>query len=146
MGKEKEIRLTNAEAAMIGVFMGAKEEGFKRISAALEKAKKEGQLKPKTPWDSKNRDFPDIPGLVWNAQFDERYLVEVQRPDPKDLSKLKTDAYFGYLLLFDHQKEDGLIFSEVVHFAYGALFGPDIDNVSEWQEKIADFVDNKYQK
>lgn len=74
--------------------------------------------------------------LVWRAKFDNRYLIEVQRHDPS--SRLAN------LVIWDHEREDSEIACWEVGLSYGAVFGPDIDDVMTWQDKVADFVDNHY--
>lgn len=86
------------------------------------------------PWDSPGN--ADHPQLVWRSKLDNRYLIEVHR----------TDDSHGKLYVFDHNKGDQEIFSQEVGLSYGAMFGPDVADVNEWQEKVLDFVDNAYNK
>lgn len=91
-------------------------------------------LRPLVPWDS------DVAHalIVWRTKLDDRYLVEVQR-DP-------TDGYKAQLVIFDHERNDEEIMCWDVGLSYGALFGPDVDDVSIWQDKVIDFVDTVYGK
>lgn len=84
---------------------------------------------PLATWDDNNSSHPD---LVWWSRLDGRYQVEVHQ----------TGGYYGILYIFDHQNGDALIHSEQVGLAYGARFGPDVDDVSTWQEKAIEVVDN----
>lgn len=88
---------------------------------------------PKLAWDSQE---PDHPALVWRAKFDERYLIEVERVDERN-AKLR---------IWDHDKQDAEIACWDVGLAYGAIFGPDVGDVAEWQDRIAAFIDDDYSK
>lgn len=68
---------------------------------------------------------------AWYATLDNRYICEVQR----------TEAYNGVLCIFDHNNNDELIHSEDVGISYDALFGPDVSDVAEWQDKCIEVVD-----
>ena len=87
---------------------------------------------PLSPWDSDG----DHPNIVWRCKLDNRYLIEVQRTGERNAK----------LSVFDHERSDEEIASWDVELSYGAIFGPDVDDVSTWQEKVADFVDNTYSK
>lgn len=71
------------------------------------------------------------PNVVWASELDERYLVEVQRLGPDT----------GLLVAFDHNNDDQVIHEEEVSLAYGAVFGPDIEDVTAWQDRIEAIVD-----
>lgn len=88
---------------------------------------------PTLPWDSQVEDHPD---LVWRAKFDDRYLIEVAR----------TGERTAKLRIWDHAKGDAEIAEWDVGLAYGALFGPDVGDVAEWQDRIAAFIDDDYSK
>lgn len=67
---------------------------------------------PLADWDaldSKNFDIPKE--IVWGAQLDNRYQIEIQRIDNATAS-------------------------------YGAMFGSDVDDVCQWMDMAADFVDS----
>jgi len=86
--------------------------------------------RPLAAWDDDNSSHPS---LVWWSRLDGRYLVEVHR----------TGNYSATLYIFDHHNGDALIHREEnIGLAYGARFGPDVDDVSLWQEKAAEVVDN----
>lgn len=89
--------------------------------------------KPKLPWDSQQEDHPD---LVWHAKFDDRYLIEVA----------KTGERTAQLRIYDHAKQNAEIACWDVGLAYGAIFGPDVGDVDEWQDRIAAFIDDDYAK
>lgn len=68
---------------------------------------------------------------IWHAMLDGRYLVEVQR----------IDSDYGNFVIFDVQDNHKELFSKRVPLMYGAAFGPDVENVAEWQEMGVQFVD-----
>lgn len=71
--------------------------------------------------------------LVWWTRIDGRFQVEVQR----------TDTHMGELVVYDHQNGDKELLREAVVLSYGAVLGPDADDVAAWQERAIDFVDNE---
>ena len=89
---------------------------------------------PLIPFDAP--DGATHPQVIFNAILDDRYIVEVQR----------TGGATGNLLIFDHDRNDQEIFSQAVGLSYGAKFGPDISDVEDWEMKVADFIDNTYDK
>lgn len=88
---------------------------------------------PLVAWDAENEKHPQ---LVWRGKLDNRYLIEVHR----------TDQYYGKLFVFDHDKNDQEIACWEVGLSYGAVFGPYIANIDDWQKKVLDFIDNTYGK
>jgi len=88
---------------------------------------------PTLPWDSPTEDHPD---LVWRAKMDDRYLIEVAR----------TGERTAKLRIYDHAKGDAEIACWDVGLSYGAIFGPDVGDVAEWQDKVAAFIDDDYAK
>lgn len=66
--------------------------------------------------------------IVWSNQLDNRYDVRVER----------LDGHRGELVVMDGDKE---LLREEVGLLYGAVYGPDIENVDEWEERCAAFVD-----
>lgn len=99
-----------------------------------------------TPLAKEDNDEQD-PRLVWHSLFDGRYQVEVHR-----IGEAPTMAHVftatrpehvnnAFLHIFDRQNGDELLFSEEVGLSYGSLFGPDVDDVSAWQDRAALFVD-----
>lgn len=69
--------------------------------------------------------------LVWEAFLDRRYQCEVER----------TSQYTGVLKIYDTLNEKKELFSKEVTLSYGAVFGPDVDDVSVWQDTVVDFID-----
>lgn len=69
---------------------------------------------------------------IWEAQLDNRYDCTVER----------LDAYQGLLKVQDTQ-ENRTLLEEHVSLAYGAQFGPDIDDVRTWEDKCVEIVDGK---
>jgi hypothetical protein len=68
--------------------------------------------------------------IVWQSTLDDRYEVVVVRVAP----------YQGLLTILDAGEE---IFSRQVGLMYNAQFGPDMDDVTDWQEIVVNFIDNK---
>lgn len=89
-------------------------------------------IKPLIPWELEE----SHPEVVWRTKVDDRYLVEV-----RGVSRSK-----GELLIFDHKNNDEKIAGWDVALSYGAVFGPDVADVKDWEEKVLDFIDNKYDK
>lgn len=71
--------------------------------------------------------------VAWRGQMDNRYLVEVQYAE--------DNSHQGTLAIFDHEDADRLVHSEPVGISYGAIFGPDVDDVADWQDRAAAVVD-----
>jgi hypothetical protein len=88
-------------------------------------------IKPISTWDS---DAAVVEFVAWRSRLDDRYLVEVQYAE--------DNSYQGTLAIFDHLNGDRLVHSEPTGIAYGARFGPDIDDVATWHERAAEVVDN----
>lgn len=44
--------------------------------------------------------------------------------------------------MFDHSDADKLIHSEFTPLAYGALYGPDVDDVNRWLDRGIEIVDS----
>lgn len=102
---------------------------------------------PLARWETE--EITDHGRLVWWSRLDGRYQVEVHRLDENLAKQLgvsmpdqETAGYRGVLCIFDHAEEDKLLGLERVGLSYGAIFGPDIMDVQEWQAKIIDFIDN----
>ncbi|MGA2728451.1 MAG: hypothetical protein ABSE96_11590 [Terracidiphilus sp.] len=68
--------------------------------------------------------------VVWNSNLDGRYTVTV----------IRTEPYRGDLSIHDR---DQLLHRESVGLAYGALFGPDVDDIGRWQKIAEDFIDKR---
>ena len=77
----------------------------------------------------------DEPGTgalpVWKSMLDGHYDVRVTRTEHTHLGLLKiTDIRDGRVLL-----------EETVPLSYGAMFGPDISDVRDWQERGIAVID-----
>ncbi|HVX56839.1 MAG TPA: hypothetical protein VHA37_03840, partial [Candidatus Saccharimonadales bacterium] len=81
-------------------------------------------------WDSQEAMSHEV---IWWSRLDKRYQVEVRRD--------AENEYRGRLYIFDHADDDRLLHDEEVPVAYGALFGPDMDDIVSWQEKTVAFLD-----
>ncbi len=94
---------------------------------------------------------PDSGHLVWHSVLDGKYLVEVVRPVvvPEELKIAVPDEaqlssllwYCGELFIFENAEPHTLLHRQVVHLAYGAQFGPDMSDVSLWQDLCIAFID-----
>lgn len=93
------------------------------------------ERKPIMPWDSEEG-FAE--SVVWWSRLDDRWQVEVRRADD---DPEYDPGYRGELLIFDHTNNDRLVHSEHVGLAYGARFGPDVDDVNFWQQRTVELVD-----
>lgn len=69
-----------------------------------------------------------MPDVVWEAGLDGCYVVSVVRLAP----------YQGQLQI---RKGGALVRVEPVALSYDALFGPDAEDVNQWQELALQFVD-----
>lgn len=88
--------------------------------------------RPIVEWDSQEA-FKDA--CVWRTRLDGRYQIEVQR---------KGD-YEGTLFIWDREKGDDAppVYGRAVTLSYQARFGPDVDDVSLWEQIALDFADGK---
>ncbi|WP_200171397.1 hypothetical protein [Tomitella cavernea] len=86
---------------------------------------------PIMDWDSNAATDGDW--LIWWSRLDRRYQVEVIR-DPAHSST-------GQLTVYDHEADDTPLHSEKVVLSYGAVFGPDAGDVTEWKQIAAAVVD-----
>lgn len=68
---------------------------------------------------------------VWEATLDNRYHVTVERARP----------YQGVLQVWSDAAHATLLHSAAVGLSYDARFGPDYEDVCEWERIAADFVD-----
>lgn len=80
-------------------------------------------------WDT-SKDSPLPAGLVWWAQVDGRWQVEVHRAENG-----------AHLCIYDRQKAMQLALREPVALAYGAIFGPDVEDVNGWMDRAEEFID-----
>lgn len=79
---------------------------------------------PVMDWDS--TEATDGDWVVWWSRLDGRYQVEVIR-DPGSTS-------VATLTVYDHSDDDAVVHALRVGLAYGAVFGPDVDDVRTWRE------------
>jgi len=66
---------------------------------------------------------------VWEATLDEIYHCTVER----------LNEYQGVLTI---KKNNTRIYSTAVHLSYGAVFGPDVMDIAEWESICVNYVDN----
>ena len=78
-------------------------------------------MKPLVSW---NEPSPIHKDLIWCARLDNRYQVEVQRSSPDK----------GLLCIFDYRDNMNSIIEQEVVLAYGAVMGPDSDDVLKWMD------------
>ncbi len=86
---------------------------------------------PLAVWDDNHSAHPN---LVWWSRLDHRFQIEVQR----------VDNYAAKLIIFDHLNENAELLCEDVGLSYGALFGPDVSDVDEWQNRCMKFIDEEF--
>jgi hypothetical protein len=67
-------------------------------------------------------------GKVWEAKLDDKYDCVVQR----------TGDYAGELTI---TADSTVLHREAVGLSYGAIFGPDVADVREWEDKCIGIVD-----
>jgi hypothetical protein len=83
-------------------------------------------------WEDTNKDgdLDDDGDVVWKQTVDDgEYQCSVTR----------VDGYLGELKIVN----DGVVIHhEQVGMAYGAVFGPDMDDVATWQERCIFVIDN----
>jgi hypothetical protein len=85
---------------------------------------------PLAIWDD---DDCSHPRLVWWAQLDGRYLVEVARS--------AGPGCRAHLRLFDHDRDDLPLSDQVVELADDAMHGPAVEDVAAWQATAIGLVD-----
>jgi hypothetical protein len=74
-------------------------------------------------------------GWVWLQRLDQRYACRVVRLDD-------PEQYLGRLQVTDMRTGDNLLDVEV-HMMYGAIYGPDVDDVNQWMEACCKAVDGQ---
>ncbi|OGN10828.1 MAG: hypothetical protein A3B91_03520 [Candidatus Yanofskybacteria bacterium RIFCSPHIGHO2_02_FULL_41_29] len=87
------------------------------------------KVTPLANWDDDQSSHPE---LVWWSRLDNKYQIEVHR----------KGARVAKLVIFDHGDNDKMLKSFDVGLSYGAIFGPDTDDVSTWQAMAIEFVDS----
>ena len=70
--------------------------------------------------------------IVWESKLDTIYNCQVTR----------TDEYKGILKL-TNTENDWVLVEQEVGLSYGAKFGPNVDDVAQWQEICIQAVDNQ---
>jgi hypothetical protein len=74
----------------------------------------------------------EIPAdLVWYSVLDQTYVVTVTRIDEYQATYEIADAVGTPLV------------TDMVGLSYGALFGPDVSDVDEWQQRAVAFADKQ---
>lgn len=68
--------------------------------------------------------------VVWTSTLDGKYEITVTR----------SDDYLGELTV---SQGDLVLHRETVGLSYGAIFGPDVADVAEWQRIAVEFADGK---
>lgn len=68
--------------------------------------------------------------VIWQATLDDRYDCRVER----------INEAHGRLQVLDTTDQRMLLLKEVT-LAYGAAFGPDVDDVADWEQWCVEAVD-----
>lgn len=71
--------------------------------------------------------------IVWKNQLDGKYDTYVERVEP----------YKGELVIKDG---DTTLTTKSVTLAYDAKFGPDVEDIQQWENMCVDFIDNQLNK
>lgn len=87
-------------------------------------------MKPELGWDDRAESSESV---VWRSQLDDRYLIEVVR----------TGERTANLRVFDHTNNDAVLLTEDVGLSYGAVFGPDVEDVSDWKDRVLRLIDGE---
>lgn len=66
---------------------------------------------------------------IWGSVVDGQWKVEAQQTGP------------GTAVLKIWNSDDQLVYEKPVTLSYGAIFGPDVDDVTQWQMKALEFID-----
>jgi len=69
---------------------------------------------------------------VWKTRLDDKYDVKVVEYNTGSKTLAELEIYEG----------DAEIHTEATTLSYGAVFGPDVDDVARWQERAIEVVDN----
>lgn len=67
---------------------------------------------------------------IWEARLDDRYDCQVTR----------INEAHGHLTVTDTTNKEILLSNEVT-LSYGARFGPDVDDVADWEVRCVQAVD-----
>lgn len=72
--------------------------------------------------------------IVWYTRLDGKYRVEVER----------SGDYTAELIIRDGLDGDAkIIHQEPVGLMYGAMFGPDAEDVNYWKSRTIEFIDER---
>jgi len=85
---------------------------------------------PMVAWNAPAADHAIV---IWWAQLDERYLVEVRRS--------LRDEHVGRLVMFDHCRGDVLVHDDAVLLRLGASYGPSVEDLEDWQGRAESWAD-----
>ena len=77
-------------------------------------------------------DLGPYEGEVWKSTLDDRFLCRVTTDD--------RAPYKGRLVVRE-LVTDELLIDETVDVAYGARFGPDLDDLDKWQRRCEEVAD-----
>lgn len=69
--------------------------------------------------------------VIWESKLDDKYDIRVERVAP----------YEGELVISEGDK---ILTIKQVTLTYDAKFGPDINDIREWERSCINFIDNKY--
>lgn len=72
--------------------------------------------------------------VVWKSRLDMKWDVRVKEV-------VEGDETAAWLEIVDIATEE-VVFTKPVSLAYGAIFGPDSDDVAEWQALAVSVVDS----
>jgi len=61
--------------------------------------------------------------VIWEAKLDDRYECKV----------VQIDEHRGCLTVID--QDNTVLLNNIVDLMYGAVFGPDISDINNWQEQ-----------
>lgn len=91
-------------------------------------------VRPLSSFADERESFLIDPRLVWRSRLDGRYLIEVIRDEAEP-------EYHARLRVFDSAADMRCLLDEPVGLSYGARFGPDVDDVAAWQDRVLKLVD-----
>jgi hypothetical protein len=88
--------------------------------------------RPIMDWESQE---PFKDNVVWWTRLDGRYQIEVQRKGERE----------GTLFIWDREQGDEAppVLGRAVDLSYGAIFGPDVEDVAYWEGLALAFADGK---
>lgn len=74
--------------------------------------------------------------IVWSTELDHTWDIKVYRTE---------DSYKGTLVM-KHKQNNQIAFTKDVSLSFGAVFGPDVADVGEWQDLCIGVADNQQAK